>query len=165
MKTRFTQRGLIVPVLPPMQSPVGIYRIWSPHHSKSYIGSTVDFQKRAHDHWRDAQKDVESGPKAIFDAGFDDVQFEVLEFLPADTPKYSTALLDTEEKWAREYYERGELVSELIGMRWSDKRRTTKWANGRPSREQIGRNLRSVKAKVEYLERLLSEVDDNYLTA
>lgn len=126
MKTRYTQRGLIVPVLDTLESPIGVYRIWSPKlPNVSYIGSTTNFQKRAHEHWRDAQTpNAACNVRQLFDVSFDDVQFEVLQYLPSTTQKFSRELLLAEEQWTMKFAETDQLLSNLCGYTWSDLSRT-----------------------------------------
>jgi len=158
MKTRITQRGLVVPVLEGLATNAGIYRIWSPLVRGSYIGSTQHLQKRAHEHWRDYQQgSATQGIRTIFSAGLEEVQFEVLEFLPDATPKFAPELLEAEAEWATKFYERGELLSPRIALMKTHESR--KQGYQRPlTLKKVQEELKKVERKADFLRRVLGEV-------
>lgn len=150
MKTRVTQRGIVVPVLEGLEQPAGVYRLWAEGFDGVYVGSTCNLQKRAHEHWRDFQT-YSQNPRLrnLFKhAGVYKVQFEVLEYFPAGS-RFSRELLDAEERHSAPYYAAGRLLSDHLAYSWTNEAR---------SRKANASTLVSLKKREGELERRLAFV-------
>lgn len=155
MKTRITQRGVIVPILDNLQSPAGIYAITHPRvPATCYIGSSANLQKRAHEHWRDYQQGVSRNLVRLFDAGFDEVQFNVVEYLPADTKTYDPDLLLREEHWSTHYSKDHTLLNNRHGSVWVETQRK----NSGYTEKQLLQIIRHHRRQIEYFEQLLASL-------
>lgn len=164
MKTRITQIGhFVVPDLE-LDGKVGVYRIYGPS-TKSYVGSSINLQKRARDHWRDFQ--CGTSPSAelkqlVEEIGFECLAFEVLEYLPDDTPKWKIELLDAEERIAREYAARGELLNAMqIAMTWSEEKRNQQRKDGKfnMTPHELRLKIRGLDKQLKYFTKKLEELE------
>ena len=158
MRTRVTQRGIVVPVLDDLEHPAGVYLISSSRFPDGvYVGSTYHLQQRAHEHWRDAQKRVcQPRLQALFDAGLDAAQFMVLEYFPEGS-RYSRDLLDAEERHAVKYHVEGRLLSDHLAYKWSNIQRAKVAAPS--TRKSIELRIATLERRLSFLRYQLTALD------
>ena len=121
MEYRMSNRGFWQPVLPPLETNTGVYRLFSKDITGSYIGSSTNLKKRCIDHFRDIATGYRTG-QHDFKKAFNDktLEIEILEYFPEDTPTHSLALLDAEERWHRKFYAESTLIGKRLGLHWKD---------------------------------------------